>query len=332
MGSCRGKIKKGNMKKIILTGLIAVSVQMAQGALITNITSGVWGSGSTWVGGVVPGAADVGVINSNITSSSVETSVDGFRIGSTANGSLVMSSGSRITTTNGIFVGQVAGRTGTFVIGSGAVYSNAAGVVRITNAKNTTGIMTVDGGKVYTFGLMLGASTVTNNTAKLILTNGASLTQFGSTALTMNTGTNSSSDILIYKDSTLITRNIDFNTTSPGAKQNVSIFDGAKLTLTASDESVAFVFTHPDAKVWYEGGTIIFEGCNSGAGFAAFTNVWNGWVDSGKVDSAKYSDAQLKQKLIFDGVHNYAVVPEPVALGLFIIGGMSVILIRCQLW
>jgi len=98
--------------------------------------------------------------------------------------------------------------------------------------------------------------------------------------------------------------------TNPGGGTQIEevTVDGGDLILTGN-ETGAFDFAGAYSKVFYENGSITFTGVDTVADFNAFTNTWNGWVDTGSVTSTVYSASELKSMLQYSSLGDAVVTP-----------------------
>src|SRR5687768_3870119 len=135
------------------------------GSTITSAQSSNATAGSTWVGGVVPGATDNVIIASGhiVTLTSASYTTNGSF---TVSGTLQLSSSSMTLGDlqgNGIIT--MSSGTGTLTIGSNnssTTFSGVIGTGAIALTKNGTGVLTLSGSNTYT-----GVTTITAGTIKL---------------------------------------------------------------------------------------------------------------------------------------------------------------------
>lgn len=274
-------------------------MQTGWSATYNSVRSGDWASTSTWNTILVPGssvAGDVAYVKGHSVTSSAAVAYNLNGLGLLTTGSVLrMQSGSSMTVT-----GMVTLSYGNLIVESNASLSHvsASGYIRIANQGNgQTGSLTINGGTV-TSGrtLLIGAAgaqgaqgTLTINSGSLTVTN----------QLQLGAGTNSSAMVFLNGGAAQVDY-LTFMNYGTGQTQSLTMV-GGQLTLTTGNEAGSLQFTDTGAKVWFEGGIIVFKGVDTSNDFTAFKTTFNNWVDAGNLDSAVFSDQQLKSGLVFNG-------------------------------
>jgi hypothetical protein len=115
----------------------------------------------------------------------------------------------------------------------------------------------------------------------------------------LGAGTNSTAKVFL-NGGNLEMSYLEFANNGTGQTQSLTV-NGGQLTLNTGNEAGSVQFTDSTAKLWYEAGMITFKGVDSTNDFTAFKTTFNGWVDAGNLDSAVFSDQQLKSGLVFNG-------------------------------
>jgi hypothetical protein len=257
----------------------------------------------------------------SVTSSASVAGLNGLGL-LAAGSSLQMNSGSLGVT------GTVTVSYGNLIVQSNATLSHVspAGYIKIsTQANGNDGSMTINGGTVTTDRAVLIGNAAAKNAQGTLTINSGSF----SSALQMilGAGTNSTTTVSL-NGGNLEMSYLDFANSGTGQTQSLTVNGGA-LVLTRAAEASAFVFTDPNAKVWFEAGTITFKGVDSLADFNTFTNTFNTWVSNGKVDSIGLTDQNLINGLTFNGTDAVlTVIPEPATLGLFMLSGGFLMVFR----
>jgi len=317
-----------NMKKITGIGLAVLCCSLSvSAAVINSAQTGSWADTATWSGGVVPGSADTAVVKAHtVTSGANEGSLAGLNVDG-AGAVLNMNSGSSISVLG--TAGNVRILNGSMNIATNASFTHDAAsdrYISLALADSADGTLNINGGSVTTKStLIIGSTLSTGGATASVTVNSGSLSvtgpriQFGGAAgasmsLNLNGGTVSAIQVR-FQDNGLGTKRLNVN--------------GGALYLKNSNASTSLVFTDTSAKLMFEAGTVIFEGVNDAAAFTAFQTTFNSWVDAGNVDSVSLTDQNLKDGLIFNGTDAVlTVIPEPVTLGLFIVAGSALMVLR----
>ena len=289
------------MKRIIGIGLAMLCCGLSVSA-IDSAQTGSWSDTATWVGGVVPGPADNVVVKHTITSDGDEGSVNELTINE-ASAVLNMNSGSLLGSTRNTKI-----LNGSMNIASNATFTHDAAANRYISlalADSADGYLNINGGSVTTMStLIIGSGLSTGGATGSLTVNSGSLAvtgpriQFGgadgaSMSLNLNGGTVSASTVSFVNDG-LGTKRLNVN--------------GGALYLNNATETNTLVFTDTSARLMFESGLVIFEGVDTAGDFNGFTNTFYGWVDAQNIDSATYTDQQLKDFLIYDEVNSNAVL------------------------
>ena len=178
---------------IFSLGIISVQDAHAGVSTPTAFQNGDWNTGSTWVGGVVPGNSDDKIIPSGITVT-VSTSV--------TNGGTITNSGT-ITISNTASIGLT--NSGTITNSGGLITVSNTAVTGIYNSfgainNNSGGHITISNTGVNSYGIYKNGGTITNSgTITISNTAGTGLTNFtgdinnnsGGLITISNTGVNS---------------------------------------------------------------------------------------------------------------------------------------------
>ncbi len=287
------------MRMEIIAGLALLLGTQAGLAAINSAQSGDWASTNTWGGGVVPVAGDTVYVNSHsVTSSASVGTLVGLAVQGNGQGELIMEGGSSIGAS-----GSVTLNAGDLTVKSGAALTHAssAGYLYLTaaaGAANYSASLTVDGGTVTSDRVALfGNSSATDSTGTLTINSG-SLTVDGQ-RIQCDAGVGSTIEMFVNGGS-LTCSYIQFKNSGAGSQNQSLTVDGGDLSLTASSQGASLQFLDTNARVWFEDGSITFTGCTA-AEFSGFQTTFNSWVDSGYIDSATFTDAELKYNLIHDG-------------------------------
>jgi sialate O-acetylesterase len=312
-------------KKAWIAGAVAAAAGWLQAATISSKVNGPWMSGSTWNGGVVPSTNDVAQVSHAISLSST-ASVSLLQVwGVGTNGVFTLSTGGALNTVSNSFIasGNKAGRA---VLQAGGVWTNAARIQLCAGA-NALAELTVDGGRYESPSyILMGGGTFSNCSATLTVTNGGKVV-LGS-YIRFTSGTNSINQVIVASNSTLDCAYLSFDNAAPGSVQSLAVNGGVlgftgSATLTTNTTGGALLsgtvtnsLTGANTKVLFEGGQVVFREVDSLSEMESFVPVWNSWVDSGRVDSARFSKEELKRFLAWDG-HAAVVngfVTEPAAV------------------
>jgi len=180
---------------VFFSMLAFVSNAEVQAATITSTQSGNWNTGSTWVGGVAPGAADNAIIASGHTVTlTVATSVTNFTINS--NGTLA-DGGFNLTVSgnlvlNGTWSGSGAGRL--VMTGASATLDGTGTINNANRLDITVGNKTI---------LSTANLTFTGTTARIDINNSITVTNNGSVTVRRITGGNGASTWVNAANATL---------------------------------------------------------------------------------------------------------------------------------
>jgi hypothetical protein len=298
------------MKRVLLVGLILLCGAVgARAATISSAASGRWEDAGTWSAGV-PGTGDVVYIQAHSVTSSMPVGAlnalatlqagsrmvmqDGSDIGVTVNvtvnlGDMVLESGSRLTHTGTGYlkIGRDAGNDGTLMINGGTYDSDRAIFMNLHNSGDAKATMLINAGLITcTRQLIFGGSP--GSEARLSVNGGTAQFDY-----------------------------IDFDQHALGDQGQLGevTVDGGELILTTANEAGSLQFAGSYNQVFYESGSIRFKGVDNEAGFTAFAGTFNGWVDAGNIASSTYSDQELKDGLVFDGLD--AVLDPDFGIGSF---------------
>lgn len=292
------------MRKKIIVGLALLLGSQVGLAAINSAQSGDWASTDTWGGGVVPVAGDTVYVNSHsVTSSASVGTLIGLAVQGNGLGELIMDSGSSIGVS-----GSLTLNAGDLNVKSGAAltHASATGYILLTAAAGAAGdsaSLTIDGGTVTSGRVALFGGSAATGAAGTLTINSGSLEFFGQ-RIQCDAGVGSTIEMFVNGGS-LTCSYIQFKNTAAGAQNQSLTVDGGDLILDTSNQNGSLAFTDAGAKVWFEDGSITFEGCTA-AEFSSFQTTFNAWVDSGTIDSVTFTDAELKYNLIHDG--SYAVL------------------------
>ena len=139
--NCISKIMPLRIKNLVLIVALCAFNNTYSATITSNAVTGNWTAGATWIGGVAPGAADIGVIvsganitvNANITVGSIQVNAGGILNGSSSNIVLLNN-----WTNNGTFN---VGTSTVLFNGTGSQTINGTGTVSFKNivVNNTNG-------------------------------------------------------------------------------------------------------------------------------------------------------------------------------------------------
>jgi sialate O-acetylesterase len=315
------------IKKMMLgVAVLTAAAGLSWGVTISSKTNGLWMSAATWNGGVIPSATnDLAQVNHAVSLSN-SVSVYQAQVGTSGtNGVLTVQSGGRLQTAynSAIGYGLKAGRV---ILQAGGVWTND-GRIQLSTGANATGLLTVDGGRYESAKeVLLGGATFSNTVATLAVTNGGKVVL--RSYIRFTSGTNSINRVTIATNSSLDCAYLWFDNASPGSDQSLIVNGGVlgftgTATLTTNTTGGALLsgtvtnsLTGANTKVFFEGGQVVFREVDSLSEMESLVPVWNSWVDSGRVDSARFSKDELKQFLAWDGrtvvVNDF--VTEPAAV------------------
>jgi len=295
------------MKKSLLAGLICLfGAAGAQAVYIPSVADGPWEDAATWENGKIPGTNDYANVTNgkNVTLSSVVT-VNQY--GNDNAGVLTVNSGGSLTST----YGDTKPRGGTVNVETGGSVTHIGWFgITAPQASGKAYAINVNGGSYWHKQQMyLGGADVQNATIAVTVNSGTF--QSGFIELRASIGTTVTLDV---KGGTA---RVDYLKFVDHTGANSVTVDGGDLIIRTWNESESLQFASASDKVWFEEGSIVFEGVDSQAEFTAFQSTFNTWVDAGNVDSATYTDQQLKDHLIFDGT-NAVLLFVPSTMGLLI--------------
>lgn len=323
------KMSGSGIKYILACAVFAIMPTGLFAAVYSSTNSGSWTGSGTWDIAGAPGSSVAGdtayVKGHSVTSSAAVTyNLNALAVLLNTNSVLRMNSGSSITSTGTVTVGY-----GKIVVGTNAVltHKSSTGYIKIGAGAGENGELLINGGSVLVTNnrpVLMGAAAGSSAVAKLTINSGSFAAD---SYLQFNAGSNSTVQAALNGGTAQMNYITFMNNAGHGA-QSFTV-NGGDLILTTGNEGGSFGFTDPTAKVWVEKGTITFKGVDTQTDFNTFTNTFKTWVANGNVDSATLTDQQLQDGLKFVGGDAVlTVIPEPVTLGLFLIAGSTMLVLR----
>jgi hypothetical protein len=318
----------GSRIKYMLACAVLAIIQTGWSAVYSSTNSGDWAGSGTWDIAGAPGAAagDTAYMKGHSVTSSaaVANNLNSLGVLVNTNSVLWMNSGSSITATGNVTVSY-----GKIIVRTNAVltHKSSTGYIKITPDSGDNGELLINGGSVSSTNsrpILMGSAASTGAVGKITINSGSLVMD---SYLQFNAGANTTLQVALNGG----TAQMNFITFANNAGHGAQSFtvNGGDLILTTGNEGGSFGFTDPTAKVWVEKGTITFKGVDTQANFNAFTNTFKTWVANGNVDSATLTDQQLQDGLSFNGTDAVlTVIPEPVTLGLFIVAGSTLLVLR----
>ena len=291
--------------QLIFDGTDAVlsdTLPPASADYIPSAADGAWGNTATWSGGKIPDFDDFANVNTHYVTLSSVVSIGQFATDN--GGKLTVNSGGSLTSTAGF--NQPRG--GTIDVQTGGSVT-MDGWMSIDNAaaSNKAYAINVNGGSYNQAGQMyLGGAGVENSTIAVAVNSGS----FQSGFIQLRAST----DTTVTLDVNGGTATVDYLVFVDHSGTNTVTVDGGDLIVRTSNENGSLTFAKESDKIWYESGSIIWEGVDSQYDFDAFQATFNAWVDAGNITSSVYSAAELKYRLQFlggDAVLSMAVVAFP---------------------
>ncbi len=289
---------------IIATGLFVLCrIFPAQGETVSSVQSGEWADSGIWGGGAVPVSGDVVYVRAHsVTSSAPSGTLTALAVlGGSGPGQLTMNSGSSIGVS-----GNLTLNYGGLTVNSGSAltHQSSSGYIQLAaaaGAANRSSSMTLAGGTVTSDRVALfGGSAATAATGTLTVASG-SLT-FAGQRIQCDPGAGSA--VQMFVDGGALTCSyIQFKDSAAGSQMQSLTVNGGDLHLTAANYTASLQFADANSRVWFEDGSMIWEGVDSVLDFDALQSVFDAWVDAGFIDSANFSSQQLKKGLIFDGAN-----------------------------
>ena len=297
--------QNGLFRGTLSAGLICLfGAAGAQAAYIPSVADGAWEDTATWSGGIIPDGDDYANVTNgkNVTLSSVVT-VNQY--GNDNAGVLTVNSGGSLTST----YGDTKPRGGTVNVETGGSVTHPGWFgITAAQASDKAYAINVNGGSYHQAGQMyLGDVAVENATIAIAVNSGS----FNANWIEMRASTDTTTTLDVNGGAASMAY-IGF--TDNGGANTVTV-DGGDLIISTANDTQSLQFKSASDKVWYESGTITWEGVDTEAEFDAFQATFNGWVDAGNMDSATFTDQQLKDQLIFDGTE--AVLDSEFGVGTF---------------
>jgi N-acetylgalactosamine-6-sulfatase len=295
--------------------VVAASEAELPSIRLTSVASGAWTNGAVWDKDLVPRDGDnVWIADDAVTVTGADVGLNSLALLKDQSGSLALGSGTHLHVG-----GEVAVMEGELTVGTGARLSHTNGnskvFMKIARDAGTAGTVTIDGGTYASDrDIYLTQHNSTGATGTLHVAGG---TVNGARSLIFGGASNSVSTLLV-SGGTATFQCIDFDQSfaNPGGgtqTEEVTV-DGGNLVLTHACAALSLQFAGPHSKVFFEDGSITIAGVDTPDDFSTFTNVFNVWVDDGRLESTTYTSGQLKSMLQYSYLGD-AVLTDEVLQG-----------------
>lgn len=256
--------------------IVVGCVSASHAAKITQAQDGFFDDPATW-GGILPGSAD-NVLNPGwnlaITNSYTTT------------GSFQTYGGDTEITASGSVTAYLQHLNGTLRLTGGSLHNTAGDSVM---GQVTATVTDLDNGSTA---LWDGWLLLHDNTSTININAGSTLTTVAQLALQGNAAAN----VFVNSNATLTVDWVHFQAGGPSVEK-ITV-DGGVFNVMTPNAVGSFAFEGANASVWLENaGMIVWQGITNEAQFISFSTNFDGWVDSGRVDSASWTGAELKEGL-----------------------------------